>query len=420
MKKKLSGLTCFKLIIFVSVLMFAAIFLFACESENPPGQPPLKPAKTAPVKKPAPPKAKKAEPPIRVGVAGAYTGELASIGIPPRRAAEIVIRQMNAKGGIFNRKIEMIVEDDVCNQETAAAVASRFVEKGVNMVLGHTCSGATKAALEVYKAANIVVISASATNPDLTQSGAYPNFFRTISPDDAQAKMQVKLILDTLKLNRIAVLHDQDDYGKGLADFAVQFLKQSDQAQIVLHEQITSGADNYGAIVNKIKDAGAEAVVYGGYHPEAAKIITEMRMKKMDTHFISGDGVKNDAFIKAAAWKHAEGVYVTGPRDTSDNPLAIAAIKAHKKEYNAEPGAFFLNAYAGAMSLFNAIRKSGSLESDPIQKFLRRSHVETPLGTITFDGRGDVSGYGFSLFQVKNGVFAEVQDEKKSAKKTQD
>lgn len=415
MKKKFSELTCLKLIVSISLLMSAAMFLFACESEKPIEQS-LKPAKTAP-----PPKAKKTEQPIRVGVAGAYTGELASIGIPPRRAAEMVIRQVNAQGGIFNRKIEMIVEDDVCNQEAAAAAASRFVEKGVNMVLGHTCSGATKAALEVYKPANVVVISASATNPDLTQGGAYPNFFRTISPDDAQAEIQVKLILETLKLNKIAVLHDQDDYGKGLAGFAVKFLKQSGQAQIVLNEEIISGADDYGAVVDKIKDAEAEIVIYGGYHPEAAKIITEMRMKEMDTLFISGDGVKSDAFIKAATWKYAEGVYVTGPRDTSDNPLAVIAIKAHKDAYDAEPGPFFLNAYAGIMALFNAVKKSGSLESDSIQKFLKRSHVETPLGTITFDGRGDVSGYGFSLFQVKNGVFVEIRDEKKSdAGKKQD
>jgi branched-chain amino acid transport system substrate-binding protein len=251
-------------------------------------------------------------------------------------------------------------------------------------------------------------MSPSATNPPLTQSGAYPNFFRTIASDDAQAKLEVDFTLDTLKLKKIAVLHDKGDYGKGLAEFAKDFIEKSGRAELVLYEGITPGAVDYSAVIQKIKNSGAEGIIYGGYHPEASKLIMLIRKKKMDTVFISDDGVKDMTFIKVAG-EYAEGVYATGPKDVSKNPLAIAATNAHKKAYGSDPGAFFLNAYAAAQALLNAIEKAGSTEYKAVSNALRAEYVDTPLGKIKFDERGDAIGVGFSMFQVKNGEYVEVK-----------
>ena len=125
---------------------------------------------------------------IKIGVAGAHSGDLASYGIPSVHAAELVVEMFNAKGGVAGKNIELVVEDDQCKPEIATNTASKLVGEEVAAVIGHICSGATKAALGIYKDSGIVTISPSATNPPLTQSGDYPNFFRTIAPDDAQAK----------------------------------------------------------------------------------------------------------------------------------------------------------------------------------------------------------------------------------------
>ena len=133
----------------------------------------------------------------------------------------------------------------------------------------------------------------------------------------------------------------------------------------------------------------------------------QMRKKKMGTLFISDDGVKDDTFIKVAG-KAAEGVYASGPRDTTKNPLAIAAIAANKSTYNTDPGAFFLNGYAAAQALLNAIQKAKSTKYEDVAKALRTYPVDTPLGKIKFDKRGDAIGVGFSMYQVRNGVYVEV------------
>ena len=346
--------------------------------------------------------------PIKIGVAGAHSGDLASYGLPTVKAVELVVNELNAKGGINGRQVELLVEDDVCKPEVATNTATKLVSQGVHVVVGHICSGATKAALPIYKDSNIIVISPSATNPALTQSGDYPNFYRTIASDDAQARTEVDFAIGVIGAKKIAIVHDKGDYGKGLAEFAKSFAEQSGKVEVVLYEGVTPGAVDYSAVVQKIKRSEADAVIFGGYHPEASKIVTQMRKKKMDTIFISDDGVKDDTFIKVAG-EYAEGVYATGPADVTANPITKAAREAHVAAYGSEPGAFFDNAYAAALAITNAIAKAESTDSAAIAKVLQSEDVDTPFGAIHFDERGDAIGVGFSVYQVKEGKYVQVQ-----------
>jgi len=345
---------------------------------------------------------------IKLGVAGPHSGDLASYGLPTVNAAKLVVADFNAKGGVLGKQIELVVEDDVCKPEVATSTATKLVGEDVAVVLGHICSGATKAALGIYKDSKKVVMSPSATNPALTQSGDYPNFFRTIAADDAQARLEVDFALDTLKVKKIAVLHDKGDYGKGLAEFAKTFLEAEPRAKLVLYEGITPGAVDYSAVVQKIKKSGAEAVIFGGYHPEASKIVTLMRKKKMKTIFISDDGVKDDTFIKVAK-QYAEGVYATGPKDVSKNPLSKEYSAKHKAEFKSDPGAFFDNAVSATIALLTAIQNAGSTDYDAIVGALNTKAVDTPVGSIKFDKRGDAIGVGFAVYQVKDGQYMEVK-----------
>lgn len=347
--------------------------------------------------------------PIKLGVAGAHSGDLASYGIPSVRAATLVVEERNAGFGVNGRKVELLAEDDVCKPEIATNTATKLVSDDVDIVVGHICSGATKAALGIYRDKNVIVMSPSATNPDLTQSGDYPNFFRTIASDDAQARLQVDYAIDTLGLKKLAVIHDKGDYGKGLAEYAKTFLEEEPNAEVVLYEGVTPGAVDYSAVVQKVKRSDADGVIFGGYHPEASKIVMAMRKKKMDIPFISDDGVKDETFIKVAG-EYAEGVYATGPRDTSKNPIAQQAIEKHKEKYGEDPGAFFLNAYSATIALLNAIEKAGSTEYEAVKKALQDEFVATPLGIIRFDEQGDAIGIGFSVYQVKDGQYVAVEE----------
>ena len=345
--------------------------------------------------------------PIKIGVAGAHSGDLASYGLPTLKAVQLVVKDINEKGGINGSQVEVLAEDDVCKPEIATNTATKLVSMGAQAVIGHICSGPTKAALPIYRAAKIVLISPSATTPELTSSGDYPNFFRTIASDDVQARAMVDFAIDRLGAKKIAVIHDKGDYGKGLAEYAKTYIKNSGKAEVVLFEGITPGGVDYSAVIQKIKRFSADAVIFGGYHPEASKIVGQMRQKRMNTAFISDDGVKDDTFIKVAG-ADAEGVYATGPADVSQNPITKEYREKFKKAEGTDPGAFFDNAIAAALTLTNAIAKANSTNADDLAKVLRSDEVATPFGNIKFDAKGDPIGIGFSLYQVKNGHYVQV------------
>lgn len=345
---------------------------------------------------------------IKLGVAGPHTGDLAPYGLPTKEAAEMVVADVNAKGGINGKQVELMIMDDQCKPEVATNVATKLVSQGVNIVIGHVCSGATKAAMGIYKDAKVIAISPSATNPPLTKSGDYPNFYRTIAADDEQGKIAADFVTGKLGAKKIAILHDKGDYGKGFADFSKEAVEKGGKAQVVMYEGIQPGAMDYSAVIQKIRKEGADAVIFGGYHPEASKLLSLMNKKQIKVPFIGPDGIKGDGFLKIAG-KDAEGVYATGPMDVSRYPLNTKAHNDYKAKYGKEPGTFFDQGYAAVLAALNAAKVAGGTNYEALAKALKTSTVETTVGKIKFDAKGDAEGVGFSVYQVKGGVFAEVK-----------
>jgi branched-chain amino acid transport system substrate-binding protein len=131
---------------------------------------------------------------IKIAVVGPRTGSLESFGIPTLRAAELIAASVNADGGVLNRQIEIVPVDDECSPSLGAEAAQEAVDAGVVGVIGHICSGATAAALEVYEATRIPVISPSSTNPALTTTGS-PFFFRTIASDAEITSAMIEVVV---------------------------------------------------------------------------------------------------------------------------------------------------------------------------------------------------------------------------------
>ncbi len=203
-----------------------------------------------------------------------------------------------------------------------------------------------------------------------------------------------------LGAKKIAIIHDKGDYGKGFADFAKAAIEAGGKAQVVMYEGITPGALDYSAVVQKLRREGADAVIFGGYHPEASKLVSQMKRKRIRIPFIGPDGVKGNGFLEIAG-KNAEGVYATGPMDVSKFPVNQAAHEAFKKAYGAEPGTFFDQGYAAMQALLHAIQVAGGTDSAALAKALKSSPVDTTVGRIKFDAHGDAEGVGFSVYQVR-------------------
>ncbi|MDT8448069.1 MAG: branched-chain amino acid ABC transporter substrate-binding protein [bacterium] len=342
---------------------------------------------------------------LKIGVAGAHSGDLAPYGIPARDALALAAEKLNAAGGLLGQKVQLVVLDDVCKPGVAADVANKMVAERVVAVIGHICSGATKAALPIYQAAKIPVISPSATSPELTLEGRYPLFFRSIPHDAKQAMVQADFIVQKLKAKTAVIVHDKGDYGKALALLVEQELKKRG-VKILMVEGVTPGAVNYSALVRKIGREAPDVVAFGGYHPEATKIVTQARKRRIKSAFISGDGVKDPSFIKIGR-HYVEGYYATSPADISGLPQT-QQVNQELADRGQSSGNFGLQAHAAFTALVQAIKRAGSTDPEAIKKQLHAQTVDTVLGKIHFDPQGDIVGAGISLYQVKDAQFVDL------------
>jgi branched-chain amino acid transport system substrate-binding protein len=154
---------------------------------------------------------------IRVGLAAALTGPLAWAGAGSQQGAEFAVADLNVKGGVLGEQIELIKADDYCEGEQAVAVANKLVADAVVAVFGHQCSGAAIPASKVYSQARLLLISTFATNPKLTEQG-FTNVFRVVGRDDLQGRIASELLAERWGNDAIAIVHDGQAFGKGLAE----------------------------------------------------------------------------------------------------------------------------------------------------------------------------------------------------------
>lgn len=176
---------------------------------------------------------------IKVAVVGAMSGPVAQWGDMEFNGARQAIKEINAQGGINGDKLVAVEYDDACDPKQAVAVANKIVNDGIQYVIGHLCSSSTQPASDIYEDEGILMISPGATNPELTQRG-YQYIMRTAGLDSSQGPTAAKYIMETVKPQRIAIIHDKQQYGEGLARSVQDSLKKGG-ANIVFFDGITAG-----------------------------------------------------------------------------------------------------------------------------------------------------------------------------------
>ncbi|MDR1656802.1 MAG: branched-chain amino acid ABC transporter substrate-binding protein [Deltaproteobacteria bacterium] len=344
---------------------------------------------------------------LKVGFGGAILGQLAAYGNSNLYGLEYAIGQINAKGGVLGQQVELVKEDDGCKPDSASSAATKLLSQGLKLVFGHTCSGATRSALSVY-GNSVLMVASSATEVSLTEDGAHPYFFRTTPRDDFQVPTQVAYIRDK-GFKKVAILHDKGDYGLALAELAKKDLEADPQGiEIVLFEGVTSGEVSYDDTVSLLAAKGAEVLVWGGYYSDASKLALQMRGKGLKTVIIGPDGLYNPSFIEMAQ-EASEGVLATGQMDLSKSEIAQAAIADHKTRHSEEIGPYFFYAAGAAQAVFAAVEKVGNTtDFEAIKKHLTEDTVETVMGPVRFDAKGDIIGVPFSLYEIQGGKFVEL------------
>lgn len=345
---------------------------------------------------------------VKIAVAGPHTGPYAAFGEQLWRGAEQAVKDINASGGVNGMKIELVKADDACEPKQAVSVANKVIEKdGVKAVVGHFCSSSTMPASEIYDEAGVLMVTPASTNPMVTERGL-PTVLRTCGRDDQQGVVAAEFIKNKLKAKKVAVIHDKDTYGRGLADAMKKHLNSLGTKE-VLYEGLTRGEKDFNALVTKIKSLKADVVYFGGLHTEAGPFVRQMREQGVKAAFISGDGIVSDDFITASGGKSfVNGVYMTFGKDARQLEAGKKVVKSFRKA-GYEPEGYTLYSYATMQSIANAIKSAKTTDGMKLSKWMKSNSVNTVMGPKSWDSKGDLKTSDYVMYQWdKNGKYAEI------------
>ncbi|WNW11503.1 branched-chain amino acid ABC transporter substrate-binding protein [Pseudomonas sp. DTU_2021_1001937_2_SI_NGA_ILE_001] len=332
---------------------------------------------------------------IKIGIAGPKTGAVAQYGDMQFSGAKMAIEQINAKGGVDGKKLEAVEYDDACDPKQAVAVANKIVNDGVKFVIGHLCSSSAQPASDVYEDEGILMVTPAATSPDLTARG-YKLVFRTIGLDSAQGPAAGNYIAKQVKPKVVAVIHDKQQYGEGIATAVKQTLEK-DGVKVALFEGINAGDKDFSSLIAKMKQANVDFVYYGGYHPELGLILRQAKEKGLKAGFMGPEGVGN-ASISQIAQDASEGLLVTLPASFDQDPANKALVDAFKAKNEDPSGPFVFPSYAAVEVIAEAITKAKSEDTAKVAEAMRANTFKTPTGNLAFDDKGDLKDFKFVVY----------------------
>ena len=341
---------------------------------------------------------------ITIATVGPITGSLAALGEQYKRGAEMAVADINAAGGVNGEKLVLEIGDDACDPKQAVAVAQQMGSKGVKFVAGHLCSGSSIPASKVYEEDGIVMISPASTAEKFTDEGGW-NVARVCGRDDLQGQVAGSFLAKHFAGKKVAILDDKSAYGKGLAD-SVRANAVKGGLTPSISESINPGEKDYSALVSKLKDGGVDAVYFGGYHPEGALILKQMREQGSKAQMLSGDSMNNLEFWTIAG-TNAEGMIFTfapEPRNMATAKDVVAKFKAA----GFDPEGYTLNTYAAIQVYVAAVKATGGTDGKKVAEWIRGgTSVPTVIGNIAMDAKGDIKDPKLSWYKFHDGKYAE-------------
>ncbi len=345
---------------------------------------------------------------VKIAVVGPLTGGDAAFGEQLKRGAEMAVADLNGGGGVLDEQLVAIVEDDACDPARAVEAANKVVGEGVQLVVGHFCSGASIPASAVYAAAGILQISPGSTNPALTDEAAekgWQNVHRVCGRDDLQGRVAGKYLAVRFRDKKVAILHDQSAYGKGLADQTKRSMNEAG-LQEAYFATYNPGQEDFSQLLLTMKSLAVKAVYVGGYYSDAANLIRQAHVVDYRPQLVSGDALITEEFWKLAG-PAGEGAVMTFQPDPRFLPEARLLVERFRAA-GYEPEGYTPYAYAAVQVWAEAARRAEDLNMLAVAQQIRNASFDTVVGKLSFDEKGDVKNASYVWYIWEDGNYAEL------------
>ncbi|WP_165968972.1 branched-chain amino acid ABC transporter substrate-binding protein [Actinomadura sp. KC06] len=340
---------------------------------------------------------------IKIGVPAPLSGDSASAGQDILAAAKVAADEINKAGGVDGRDVQIVEADDQCSAQQGAQAAQKLLNSGVVAVAGGYCSSAAVPAIPIFGRRSVPFVLDASTNPGLTDTGK-GKVFRTCGRDDNQGLVAAKFMTGQLGAKRIALLHDNTTYAKGLADATANSVKQAG-GQVVYQDALQPGQSDYSPVLTKVASTKPDVLYFTGYFAEAGLLMKQRKQLGLKFTLMGGDATTDSTVLKTAG-AAADGYIATTAPLAKDLPTASKFVAAYKAANNADPGPFSVYEYDAVKIVAKAIEDAGSTEGKDITDALHKMKDFPGItGPITFDDKGDRTDPLYITVRVQSGAF---------------
>ena len=340
---------------------------------------------------------------VRIGVVQPTTGPVAYDGNIYVNTVKMIVDDMNAKGGVLGKKIELLVEDGACNPAQSVNAAEKLVTRDkVVALLGAFCSTSTAAMMEVAKKHKVPHITGISTAAQLTEQGnSY--FFRAVATTPMLGDAFGGVLPGAVKAKRFAFLVLNDDWGRSMVASYPKAIERAG-GQIVATEFFQQSDLQFLSQITKVKAANPDAIILAANTQQAAALSKQIRELGITAPLIGEGSWTSDSYLKLAG-PASEDVYgLVEYVYTIKNPINDAFVKEFQAKLKENPTKFAGAAHNAIHIMVDGIKRAGAADPEKIREALEKTDYNGLVGNIRFDGKHQAYGQTVYLAHVKGGV----------------
>lgn len=349
-----------------------------------------------------------AEESIKIGVPEPLSGSLAAAGTDVANAAKLAAEHINAKGGVLGRQVEVLVVDDACDAQQGVQVTEKLITQGIVGIAGGFCSGSSIPESAVLRRkGNLPFLAPGASNPKLTEQG-YTNVFRLNARDDQEAPVDIAYMRDVLGVKKIALLHDNTTYSKGLVTLVKEEAEKAG-LEVVYFDALTPGANDYSSTITAIAGSNPDLLFYGGYYTEFGLLIKQWKALGSTFKLMGGGGTWDPVLLDTAGdAANDPNVSITTAPLGPFAPGTARIAADFKARFGLEPGAYAVWEYDAVSVLAAAIAAAQSTDPEAINAALHEQTFDGLTGQIKFNEKGDRQSFPFIQVGVREGQYVKL------------
>lgn len=344
---------------------------------------------------------------VKIGVTGPLSGANAFAGKDNENGVRLAIEELNTQnikvGGKLLR-FALQSEDDAGDPKQGVTVAQKLVDSKVRFVLGPYNSGVAIPASRVYNDAG-ALMSTVGTNPKITQSG-YKGVFRIVASDSQVGGAMANYAARELKLKNVGVIDDRTAFGTGIA---TEFKRQAQAAgmKVAGHEFTNEKASDFAAILTALRAKKVDAIFFGGYAPQAAPMVRQMKALGLNVPLLGGDTLCSPEMAKLGGAAVGDNVRCAqAGAIIAKQPAGPAFLAKYKERFKRDPDVYAPSFYDQTMFIAQAMKAANSVEPAAVSAQLRSATHQGVVGSYGYDDKGNLKKTAVTVYTFNNGALA--------------